>query len=112
MTNELAGRICTPCRGGVPPMTGDEAKQYVEQTPGWALLSAGTRIQRTFKFANFKAALNFVDRIGAVAEQEGHHPDIRFGWGYCTIELYTHKINGLHENDFIMAAKISSLAEA
>jgi 4a-hydroxytetrahydrobiopterin dehydratase len=112
MTNELAGRICTPCRGGVPPMTSDEATQYVEQTPGWALLSEGTRVERTFKFANFKDALTFVDKVGAVAEQEGHHPDIRFGWGYCTVELYTHKINGLHENDFIMAAKINSLAEA
>ena len=74
MTNELAGRICTPCRGGVPPMTGNEAKQYVEQTPGWALLSEGTRIQRTFKFANFKAALNFVDKVGACRRTGGASP--------------------------------------
>ena len=112
MTNELADRICTPCRGGVPPMTSHEAKQYLEQTHGWALLSAGTRLERTFKFANFKDALEFVDKVGAVAEREGHHPDIRFGWGYCTVELYTHKIKGLHQNDFIMAAKIDELAQA
>jgi 4a-hydroxytetrahydrobiopterin dehydratase len=112
MTNELAGRICTPCRGGVPPMILHEAKQYLEQAPGWALLSEGTRLERTFTFTDFKDALDLVDRIGALAEREGHHPDIRFGWGYCTVELYTHKINGLHENDFIMAAKINALAEA
>jgi 4a-hydroxytetrahydrobiopterin dehydratase len=111
MTNELADKICTPCRGGIPPMILEEAKQYLEQTPGWALLSGGTRLERTFKFANFKQALDFVDKIGVVAEEAGHHPDIRFGWGYCTVELYTHKINGLHENDFIMAAKINALAE-
>ena len=92
-------------------MTSHQAKQYLEQTQGWALLSEGTRIERTFKFANFKDALDFVDKVGAVAERR-HHPDIRFGWGYCTVELYTHKINGLHENDFIMAAKINALAEA
>jgi 4a-hydroxytetrahydrobiopterin dehydratase len=112
MSSELAGKICTPCRGGIPPMTSDEAKLYLQQTPDWTLLSGGTRIERTFKFANFKEALEFVDRIGALAEAEGHHPDIRFGWGYCTVELYTHKINGLHENDFIMAAKIDQLARA
>jgi 4a-hydroxytetrahydrobiopterin dehydratase len=112
MTNELAGKVCTPCRGGIPPMTVDEAKQYLEQTPGWGLDPAGTRIERAFQFANFKEALDFVDQIGALAEAEGHHPDIRFGWGYCTVELYTHKIKGLHENDFIMAAKIDELARA
>jgi 4a-hydroxytetrahydrobiopterin dehydratase len=93
-------------------MASDEAKLYLEQTPRWTLLSEGTRIERTFKFANFKEALEFVDQIGALAEAEGHHPDIRFGWGYCTVELYTHKIKGLHQNDFIMAAKIDELARA
>jgi 4a-hydroxytetrahydrobiopterin dehydratase len=79
---------------------------------GYTLLSEGTRIERTSKFANFKEAFEFVDQIGALAEAEGHHPDIRFGWGYCTVELYTHKIKGLHQNDFIMAAKIDELARA
>lgn len=112
MTSELTGKICTPCRGGIPPMTPNEANQYIGQTPGWALLSESTRIERTFKFDDFKNALEFVNEVGALAETEGHHPDIRFGWGYCIVELYTHKINGLHENDFIMAAKINALAEA
>jgi 4a-hydroxytetrahydrobiopterin dehydratase len=112
MTTELAGKTCTPCRGGIPPMTADEARRYLPQTPGWELDSAGTRIERTFRFANFKVALDFVNDVGALAEAEGHHPDICFGWGYCTLVLYTHKIEGLHENDFIMASKVNELGRA
>ncbi len=110
MSTDLAGKTCTPCRGGIPPMSFDDARRYLEQTPGWSLDPDGTRIERDFRFPNFAEALKFVDRVGALAEAEGHHPDIRFGWGYCTIELYTHKISGLHENDFIMATKINDLA--
>ena len=112
MTTELAGKTCTPCRGGIPPMIADEARRYLAQTPGWELDSAGARIERTFRFANFKEALDFVNDVGALAEAEGHHPDICFGWGYCTLVLYTHKIEGLHENDFIMASKVNELARA
>ena len=110
MSNELAGKTCTPCRGGTPPMPEADAIRLQTSTPEWMLLRSATRIERTFRFPDFKAALAFVDRVGAVAEEEGHHPDIQFGWGYCTITLYTHKIDGLHENDFIMAAKIDALA--
>jgi 4a-hydroxytetrahydrobiopterin dehydratase len=109
--SELTQKTCTPCRGGVPPIAGDEARSYLEDMPGWELLEQGKRIERTYKFKNFKAALDFVDRVGALAEEEQHHPDITFGWGYATISLYTHKIQGLHENDFIMAAKINQLTE-
>jgi 4a-hydroxytetrahydrobiopterin dehydratase len=112
MTTELAAKTCTPCRGGVPPMAADEARRYAQQTPGWELDAGATRIQRSFRFSDFADALAFVDKVGALAEEEGHHPDIHFGWGYCTIELYTHKIKGLHENDFIMAAKIDDLTQA
>jgi 4a-hydroxytetrahydrobiopterin dehydratase len=112
MANELAGKTCTPCRGGIPPMSADEASSYLAQTPAWELDPAGTRIERTFRFANFKEALAFVGGVGDLAEAEGHHPDICFGWGYCTLVLYTHKIKGLHENDFIMAAKVDALARA
>lgn len=111
MTSDLATKTCVPCRGGVSPMSLDEAKRHLDETPGWELTAEGTRIERAFRFRDFKAALDFVDKVGAVAENEGHHPDIRFGWGYCTIELFTHKINGLHENDFIMAAKVNALAD-
>jgi 4a-hydroxytetrahydrobiopterin dehydratase len=109
---DLAGRSCVPCRGGVPPMARAEAEDYLREAPGWTLQDDGTRIERTFKLKNFKEALVLVNRIGALAEDEGHHPDITFGWGYATVSLHTHKIKGLHENDFIMAAKINRLAEA
>lgn len=109
MVELLKSKICTPCRGGVPPMTAREAAFYLEQTPEWTLNKDATAILRTFSFANFRGALEFVKRVGELAEAEGHHPDIEFGWGYCTIRLFTHKINGLHENDFILAAKIDAL---
>jgi 4a-hydroxytetrahydrobiopterin dehydratase len=110
--SELAGKTCTPCRGGVPPMDRAEAERYLQEAPGWALRDDGTRIERTLKLKNFGDALALVNRIGALADDEGHHPDITFGWGYVTVSLHTHKIKGLHENDFIMAAKINRLAEA
>lgn len=109
--SELAAMSCEPCRGGVPPMETDEARRYLGQAAGWELRFEPPRIARTFTFKNFKAALDFVNAVGAVAEAEQHHPDLHFGWGYCTVELYTHKIKGLHRNDFIMAAKINDLAE-
>lgn len=109
---ELASKTCTPCRGGTPPLSEEEAARYAADTPGWDLLGQGTRIERRFTFKNFRQALDFVDRVGALAEEEQHHPDIAFGWGYATVSLFTHKIKGLHENDFIMAAKIDRIAEA
>ena len=105
----LTAKTCVPCRGGVPALTADEAKHYLAETPKWALDGAATRLEHRFAFDNFAAALEFVNKLGALAEQEGHHPDITFGWGYCNVVLYTHKIKGLHENDFIMAAKIDLL---
>lgn len=110
MTESLAGKSCVPCRGGVPPLTRDEAERLHEQVPDWALLDDARRIERKFTFRNFRAALAFVDAVGALAEAEGHHPDITFGWGYATVSLHTHKIKGLHENDFIMAAKINRIS--
>ncbi len=110
MATELAAKSCTPCRGGTPPMTEQEALGYLPDAQGWELRDDGRRIERTFKFKNFKQALDFVNKTGELAEAEGHHPDITFGWGYATVSLHTHKIGGLHENDFIMAAKINELA--
>jgi 4a-hydroxytetrahydrobiopterin dehydratase len=106
---ELAGKTCVPCRGGVPPLPRVEAEGYLRQTPGWALIDDGKQIERKFAFKSFKEALAFVNQVGALAEAEGHHPDITFGWGYARVSLHTHKIKGLHENDFIMAAKIDRL---
>jgi 4a-hydroxytetrahydrobiopterin dehydratase len=103
----LASKQCIPCRGGMPPLNRDEAEAYLKEVPGWELSEDATRIQRNFKFKDFVTALAFVNRVADLAETEGHHPDISFGWGYCNVTLYTHKIRGLHENDFIMAAKIN-----
>jgi len=106
MTETLAEKKCTPCRGGVPPLTQAEAERFQSQTPNWELRDDSHRIERTFRLRNFREALNFVHDVGDLAETEGHHPDVSFGWGYATISLRTKKIKGLHENDFIMASKI------
>jgi 4a-hydroxytetrahydrobiopterin dehydratase len=108
----LAAKTCTPCRGGVPPLARREAERLLAETPGWALSDDATKIERTFRFADFSGAMAFVQRIAELAEAEGHHPDIAFGWGYCRVVFQTHKIKGLHENDFIMAAKVNDLAKA
>lgn len=111
MTTNLAEKTCTPCRGGVPPLTAPEAEKLRGQAPEWALLDDARRIERTFRFGNFREALTFVHKVGELAESEAHHPDISFGWGYATVSLRTKKIKGLHENDFIMAVKIDQLAQ-
>ena len=110
MATALAERSCTPCRGGVPPLEREAAEEYRRQAPQWALVDEATRIERTYRFRNFAAAFAFVERAAALAEKEGHHPDIRFGWGYAIVSLRTKKIKGLHENDFIMAAKLDRIA--
>lgn len=95
----------------MPPLTEAEAQVFLAHTPGWALMENGKRIERRYDFKNFVQSLAFVNQVGALAEEEGHHPDITFGWGYATISIFTHKIQGLHENDFIMAAKINRIAD-
>ena len=108
----LAEKSCTPCRGGIPPLTEQEAAAYHAQAPDWELRDQATRIERTYRFKNFGEAFGFVERAAALAEAEAHHPDISFGWGYATVSLRTKKIKGLHENDFIMAAKLDRIASA
>ncbi len=110
MHEDLSSRSCTPCRGGMPPLSTDEAEGYLSSAPGWELLDDGHRLERGFKFRNFKDSLDFVARIGELAEREGHHPDVSFGWGWAKVSWQTKKIKGLHENDFIMAAKTNELA--
>jgi len=106
---DLAQKSCTPCRGGVPPLDAEAARRLLANVPGWELLDEARKIQRGYRFTNFKEALAFVGHVGALAEAEDHHPDIAFGWGYATVSLQTKKIKGLHENDFILAAKIDQL---
>jgi 4a-hydroxytetrahydrobiopterin dehydratase len=112
MSTKLAEKTCTPCRGGIPALTSEEAQRYLAQARNWALLDDGRKIERTYRFKDFREALGFVAQAGALAEAEGHHPDIAFGWGYATISLQTKKIKGLHENDFIMAVKLDRIATA
>lgn len=106
----LTAKTCVPCQGGLAPLTKEQAEGYLGEASGWTLIASDSRIERRFKFGNFVDALAFVNKLGALAEEEGHHPDIAFGWGYCNVVFFTHKIGGLHENDFIMAAKANLLA--
>jgi 4a-hydroxytetrahydrobiopterin dehydratase len=112
MEPALAEKKCIPCRGGIPPLSREAAEEYRRQAPDWALADEATRIERTYRFRNFREAFGFVEQAAALAEAEGHHPDICFGWGYATLSLRTKKIKGLHENDFIMATKLDRLATA
>ena len=109
--SRLVSRKCEPCRGGVPPLSEDEARKLTEETPNWAVVEDGKRLVRTVELEDFKAAMEFVNRVADVAEAEGHHPDIAIHWNRVALVLWTHKIGGLHENDFILAAKIDRLLE-
>ena len=110
MSTTLAEKTCTPCRGGIPPLTRAEAESYRAQAPEWALADDTSKIERTYRFKNFAEAAAFVHGAANLAEAEAHHPDIAFGWGYATVSLRTKKIKGLHENDFIMAVKLDRIA--
>lgn len=105
---ELADRQCVPCRGGMPPLQGEKLAELARQLPAWQVVD-GHHIERRYEFPDFAQALAFVNRIGEVAEQQGHHPDIFLTWGEVKVKLFTHKINGLSESDFILAAKIDRL---
>jgi 4a-hydroxytetrahydrobiopterin dehydratase len=111
MVDTLVTKICTPCRGGLPPLTPQEAEHFHVHVPQWEVRDEARRIERTFRFRNFGEAFALAHQVAELAEAEGHHPDISFGWGYVTVMMQTKKIKGLHENDFIMAAKIDRLFE-
>jgi 4a-hydroxytetrahydrobiopterin dehydratase len=106
----LAEMKCVPCQGGIPPMPRPQAERMLRETPGWKLDGDGMKISRKFTFPDFVKSLDFVNKVGALAEEQGHHPDICMGWGYAEVVFFTHKIQGLHENDFVMAAKVNGLA--
>jgi 4a-hydroxytetrahydrobiopterin dehydratase len=102
---ELADRACIPCRGGVPPLASERARELLEELDeGWALNDEG-HLERVFELKDFAAAMAFANSVGEVAEAENHHPDLHVGWGKCTVEIWTHKIGGLTESDFFFAAK-------
>jgi 4a-hydroxytetrahydrobiopterin dehydratase len=105
---ELASKTCVPCRGGVPPLAGKELENLAKEVPQWRVVN-GHHIAREFKFPDFKQALAFVNKVGNIAEEQGHHPDISLTWGKAGVTTWTHKIDGLTESDFILAAKIDRL---
>jgi 4a-hydroxytetrahydrobiopterin dehydratase len=109
--HSLTSKSCVPCRGGIPPLTEEKAREYAAATPQWTLAENGTRLFRLFEFADFAGAMGFVNRVADLAEQEGHHPDITIHWNKVELTLWTHKIGGLHENDFILAAKVDRLLD-
>lgn len=109
--SDLAHKTCEPCRIGAPPATDDDIATWMSQLPGWEIIEIDgiKRLTRTYTFKDFAQALAFTNKVGAIAEQEGHHPEILTGWGTVTVTWWTHKIHGLYVNDFVMAAKTEAL---
>ena len=106
--SELADRECVPCKGDTLPLQGEELESLHRQLAGWQVVEAH-HLRREFRFKNFREALAFVNRVGEVAEEQDHHPNISFTWGWAELKVFTHAINGLTESDFILAAKVDRL---
>ncbi len=109
--SELIHRKCIPCKGGVPPLKGEQIRPLLSQIEGWSVVDEH-HLTKNYKFPNFVEALQFVNKIGEIAEKEWHHPDIYLAWGKVRVDVWTHKINGLTENDFILAAKLDAARTA
>lgn len=109
--NSLSHSVCIPCEKGGEPMNADQISKYTPQVPEWKVIDSDTvsKLERVFKFKNFKDALDFADKVGELAEANGHHPRIIVDWGKVTVLWWTHAVKGLHRNDFIMAAKTDSV---
>ena len=113
--SDLLDKKCVPCEGGVIPFDISEIHKYQKKVDGWSLIKNQEEIfflEKEFKFKDFLESQNFVNKVGKISEEEGHHPDIMFGWGYAKIKITTHAIKGLSENDFILAAKIDKIINA
>jgi len=109
MSGDLADRQCVPCRGGVPPLKGEEVRKLSEQLAGgWAVVEEH-HLEKEYRFPDFSEALAFTNRVGAMAEEQGHHPDIYLAWGKVGLKVWTHKVDGLTESDFIFAAKADAV---
>ena len=110
--SELTDKKCIPCEGGVIPFDISEIHKYQKKVDGWEVIKGEGELfflSKKFKFENFLKSQNFINEVGKISEEEGHHPDILFGWGYAEIKITTHAIKGLSENDFILAAKIDKI---
>lgn len=107
--SDLASKSCVPCRGGVPPLSSEESSELLAKLGGdWKVVD-NHHLDKTYEFPDFRAALDFTNRVGEVAEEEGHHPDIHLSWGRVRLTIWTHKIDGLTESDFVLAAKADRL---
>ena len=109
---QLSEKKCVPCEGNIPAFDYSEIHKYLKKVNDWEVKQNEQKsyyLEKSFKFKNFLKSLSFVNLVGNIAEKEGHHPDIIFGWGYAIIKIYTHAIDGLSENDFILAAKIDQI---
>ena len=109
---DLYQKKCIPCRGGVLPFDISEIHKYLKRVDGWDVIKNKDEfffIEKNFQFKNFSESQKFINEVGNIAETEGHHPDITFGWGYAKIQIFTHKIKGLVESDFVLAAKIDKI---
>jgi 4a-hydroxytetrahydrobiopterin dehydratase len=107
--SDLSSRQCVPCTGGVPPLSGDALAGLMRMLGGEWRLAGEHHIEREYRFPDFRSALAFTNRIGEIAEQQGHHPDILLGWGRVKVAIWTHAIDGLTESDFVLAAKVDRL---
>jgi len=110
--NDLSKKKCVPCEGTIPPFDTNEIHKYLKKVDGWDVKSNNDKsfyLIKDFKFKNFQDSQKFVNKVGNLAEEENHHPDIYFGWGYCKVKIFTHAIKGLAESDFILAAKIDKI---
>ena len=110
--SDLAEKKCVPCEGGIPSFNLEEIHKYLKKIDGWNVLKDSEKnfyIEKEFKFKDYNKSEEFIIRVGKIAEKEGHHPDINFGWGYAKIKISTHAIKGLAESDFVLAAKIDKL---
>jgi 4a-hydroxytetrahydrobiopterin dehydratase len=110
--NQLKNKRCKPCEGGVCPLDREDSVQHLDQLPGWQLAADNKSIVRMIRFRNFSETMSFINAMAEMAEQQDHHPDFSAGYAYCEVRYSTHAIAGLSENDFICAAKISSLLES
>ena len=110
--SDLADKKCIPCEGNIPPFDKSEIHKYLKKVDSWDVKSDKDKnyyLIKEFSFKNFKESQKFINKVGDIAENENHHPDLSFGWGYCRVKIFTHAIKGLAESDFILAAKIDKI---
>ncbi len=108
MSNDLSDQHCTPCKGGIPPMNAEEIQKHIQCLPGWNVIN-NHHLEKTFRFKKYNQTMQFVNSVAQIAESENHHPEMHVSYGKVQIEIFTHAVGGLSQNDFILAAKITEI---